>query len=122
MAMAASALCRQKGSTAPGRGGDHAAGTRYDRLFRKSPVLQVSKILFFLLIGIAVYLLLAKGRTKREVSGDESPASSTVVPPEAMVSCAYCGLHIPTSESLNVAGRHYCGEEHQRLDDGGSHA
>jgi uncharacterized protein len=36
-----------------------------------------------------------------------------------MVRCAYCGLHVPQSESVVVDGRHYCGDEHRQLDSNG---
>jgi uncharacterized protein len=79
------------------------------------------KILFLFLVGIVLYLLLGKGRVARNARREAPPATSAATPsPEAMVSCAYCGLHIPASESLTVEGRHYCGEEHRRLDDGKS--
>jgi uncharacterized protein len=83
----------------------------------------VTKILFFLIIGIAVYLLLGKRRAARTPRPGRagSPSSTATGLPEAMVSCAYCGLHIPTSESLKIEGRHYCGEEHRRLDVGSTH-
>ena len=82
----------------------------------------MTNIIFFLLIGIAVYLLLAKRRSAHTARRTESPPPSpSVTSPEAMVSCAYCGLHIPTSESLKIEGRHYCGEEHRRLDVGSTH-
>jgi len=34
---------------------------------------------------------------------------------EAMVTCAYCRLHIPESEAIVADGRHYCSAEHRRL-------
>ncbi|HZV53387.1 MAG TPA: PP0621 family protein [Rhodocyclaceae bacterium] len=74
----------------------------------------MSKLLIFLLLVIAAYLLLWKKRPAAE-SRQQAPAS-----PEVMVSCAYCGLHVPLTESLKAGDRHYCGEEHRRLD-GGDH-
>jgi uncharacterized protein len=100
-------------------------GTRYDRAFREIPAFDVTKILFFALIGIVVYLLLKKKRSvhkpSRSVPPSSSSAQASAASPEPMVSCAYCGLHIPTSESLKIEGRHYCGEEHRRLDVGSPH-
>jgi uncharacterized protein len=38
----------------------------------------------------------------------------TLAPPEAMVDCARCGLHLPASEALrDAAGRQYCCAEHR---------
>jgi len=76
----------------------------------------VGKILFFLILGVALFLLLGKGRGARSGRREAPPPAQS---PEPMVSCAYCGLHIPSSESLLTEGRHYCGEEHRRLDAGG---
>lgn len=36
--------------------------------------------------------------------------------PEAMVTCAHCGVHLPVSESIRAGERHYCCAEHQRAD------
>lgn len=73
----------------------------------------VSKLLFLVLIAFAVYWLLRSLRSKDAADRPPAPRS-----PEAMVSCARCGLHIPRSESIEAAGRHYCCQEHRRLDAG----
>jgi uncharacterized protein len=37
-----------------------------------------------------------------------------LAPPEAMIDCARCGLHLPASEALrDAAGRPYCCAEHR---------
>ena len=38
------------------------------------------------------------------------------VPPAAenMVTCAYCGVHLPASDALQEAGRSYCSPEHRQ--------
>ncbi|NOZ36930.1 MAG: hypothetical protein GXP11_02465 [Gammaproteobacteria bacterium] len=33
---------------------------------------------------------------------------------ETMVSCAYCGLHVPQNEALQAQGKYYCSSEHQK--------
>jgi uncharacterized protein len=33
-----------------------------------------------------------------------------------MVTCARCGVHLPESESIRVGSKHFCSEEHRRLD------
>jgi uncharacterized protein len=73
----------------------------------------VNKILFFLLIAFAVYWLLR--RPSRRDADTGRPAAPR---PEAMIACARCGLHVPRSESVEAAGRHYCCAEHRRLDAG----
>jgi uncharacterized protein len=88
---------------------------RYDQRFVRVQALDVSKLLFFLLLAIAAYFLLRK---KRSIVGSRK---GDPVQPEAMVCCAYCGLHVPKSDALQVGGNHYCGEEHRRLDADGNH-
>lgn len=34
--------------------------------------------------------------------------------PERMVTCAYCGVNQPVSESVLADGRYYCSQEHRR--------
>jgi uncharacterized protein len=69
----------------------------------------VSKLLFFILIAVAVYLLLrpSAGAPARRRRADPAP--------EPMVACARCGLHVPRSESVEDEGRHFCCPEHRRL-------
>jgi uncharacterized protein len=74
----------------------------------------MSKLLFFILIAVAVYLLLRPSRGDGQVRRRRDPA------PEPMVACARCGLHIPKGESVEADGRHYCCPEHRRLDAGDS--
>ena len=33
--------------------------------------------------------------------------------PARMVQCAHCDLYLPKEDALQVAGHHYCGEEHR---------
>jgi len=73
----------------------------------------MSRLLFFLLLGLAVYLLLTRGRRR---GAAPPPRSETRA--ESMVACARCGLHLPLSESLEAGGRRYCCREHARRDDG----
>lgn len=39
-----------------------------------------------------------------------------LAPPQDMVACDHCGLHLPRSEALSSGGHHYCCAEHQRSD------
>jgi uncharacterized protein len=77
-------------------------------------VVDMSKLLFFILIAVAVYWLLrpspGEGKSRRRAG----PAA------EPMVACARCGLHVPASESVEADGRHYCCQEHRRLGAGDS--
>ena len=39
-----------------------------------------------------------------------------LAPPQDMVACDHCGLHLPRTETLSRGARHYCCAEHQRSD------
>lgn len=73
----------------------------------------MGKLILFLLVAVAVYWWLRKPRTTAPRS---RPAAADQA--EAMVSCAYCGLHVPLGESIVADGRHYCSAEHRDLDGG----
>lgn len=71
----------------------------------------MGRIAFFLLLGIAVYLLwrsLQRRDSRRGPSATRDPA------PQAIVSCAKCGLHVPRQEALLLGDRYFCCEEHRR--------
>jgi uncharacterized protein len=73
----------------------------------------VSKIFLFLIIAVVVYWWLRKQRNlPRPDNSDRRNRAET------MVSCAYCGLHVPLSESVSGDDRYYCGDEHRRLHGG----
>lgn len=74
----------------------------------------MGKLILFLLFVVAVYWWLRKQRPgdRREQAGATGEAAET------MVSCHHCGLHVPLKESVAGNGRHYCSEEHRRLDAG----
>jgi uncharacterized protein len=69
-------------------------------------------LLILLVVGVGLYLLLGRGRSRtgneRSTRGKPGPA------PAAMLACAHCGVHLPSSEALvDAAGRSYCGEPHR---------
>ena len=75
----------------------------------------MGRVLFFVLLGIAVYvafrfLRVAQRRTDGAAGGDSAGAS------EPMISCAHCGLNVPRSEAVAADGRWYCSESHRRLE------
>lgn len=69
----------------------------------------MGKLILFLIVGLAIYWWLrqAKAAPGRKAADEHEP--------ETMVSCAYCGLHVPQKECVADHGRYYCGEEHRRL-------
>ncbi len=73
----------------------------------------MAKIFLFLGIALIVYLALRWRRIAARRAGAEPhdrPASG-----EPVVACSRCGVHVPVSESIEVAGKRYCSEEHSRL-------
>lgn len=71
------------------------------------------KILTFLMIVFGVYYF---RRLLNRASDEETLARSQTSPiPETMVSCAYCSLLVPESESLRLGKFHFCSTEHRAL-------
>jgi uncharacterized protein len=75
----------------------------------------MGRVLFFVLLGVAVYiafrfLRVTQRRSNRAASGDSRSVS------EPMISCAHCGLNVPRSEAVAADGRWYCSESHRRLE------
>jgi len=70
----------------------------------------MSRILFFVLLALAIYLLWHLMRKKSLAARDEKPKPLRL----PMVSCATCGLHVPRDEALVQDERYFCCEEHRR--------
>ena len=70
----------------------------------------MSRILFFVLLALAIYLVWRLVQNKRPAAPKED--SNPLRLP--MVSCATCGLHVPRDEALVQDERYFCCEEHRR--------
>jgi uncharacterized protein len=70
----------------------------------------MGKLLFLLIAGVVLYLVLVR-ENKPARRGEGPPAAA-----ERMVACARCGIYVPQGESMSAGGKHYCCEEHRRLD------
>lgn len=75
----------------------------------------MAKFLLLLALGIVVYLIVS--RMRRDGNAPEAlrkppPAAS---PPEDMVRCDVCNVHLPRSESFVSRGRYYCSDQHLKL-------
>ncbi len=76
------------------------------------------KFLLWILILVAVVLWLLYNK-KQTVGGSASASAQSAGKrkdgePEAMLQCAYCGVHIPVSESIvTPSGAVFCSEEHR---------
>ena len=71
----------------------------------------MGRILFFLLLAVVVYMV---WRSMQRRDKAPPPAGADQRLPQAMVSCATCGLHVPRQEALLLGERFFCCEEHRR--------
>lgn len=67
--------------------------------------------LIFILLGIVFAWWVLKTYRKSMARKDAPPAAA----PEDMVCCAYCGVHLPRSESRVDNDDFFCSDEHLRL-------
>jgi uncharacterized protein len=78
----------------------------------------MGRILFFVLLGIAAYVVYRWWRASQRIGQARGAARQTGAS-EAMVRCDVCGLNLPQSEALAAGARWYCSEEHRRRAGGG---
>jgi len=64
--------------------------------------------LIFIVVVIALAYLLFKSYRKQLPRQDEPTKG------QDMISCAFCGIHVPKSESLLVDGKYYCCDAHSK--------
>lgn len=74
----------------------------------------MGRILFWLLIGFAVYLAWRWWQTQQRLRAPQGRTASAARDGEKMVACQTCGLNLPQSEAVVEDGRAYCCEEHRR--------
>jgi uncharacterized protein len=89
----------------------------------------MGKIAIWILVAVAVMLLLRMiGTAKRRAESDSSkPARSSRGgdksddPPattgELMMSCAVCGMHMPSSDAVFARGKVFCSPAHRDQED-----
>jgi uncharacterized protein len=69
------------------------------------------KYLVLLAVLVIAYLVWRNGRIERRQSQRRGPGA----PPQEMVGCSACGLHLPQGDALRGAdGRYYCCNEHRQ--------
>ncbi len=68
-----------------------------------------------ILLAIAVWLVITVLKRYLRNTTDNSPGRSE---PENMVQCAYCGIHLPTSDSFSANNQYYCCEAHSKAEHG----
>ena len=73
---------------------------------------MVGRLLLWAIVAFVVWWLLRPRRkaTPPPPAAARGPADA---PPEAMVDCAWCGLHFPASEAVRDGGRLYCCAAHR---------
>ena len=67
------------------------------------------KYLLILVVLVIVWSVLKK----RRGAPPSNPAARPDPVPEKMLVCAHCGVHMPESDALVVAGKAYCCEAHR---------
>ena len=73
------------------------------------------KYLLVLAVVFVAIWLWRKGRRDEMRARPPPPAPPPAVgPPQAMVRCAYCGLHLPASDAIAGPGGPYCTIEHRQ--------
>lgn len=76
----------------------------------------VLKVLVLLLVvGVAAWFWLARSRLGGTGSARPGGRGRDVAAPQAMVSCAHCGLHLPAADAVADGTLHYCSAAHRRL-------
>jgi uncharacterized protein len=72
---------------------------------------MIRLLVLILLVVAAVWLVrrALRGQVSKQVMGEKN------APPDELVACAHCGVHLPRSEARSRAGGLYCSEEHARL-------
>lgn len=71
-------------------------------------------VVIILAVMIVMRIVSARNSAKRHAAA--TPARQPGKgPAESMVRCAHCGVHLPRSEALLIAGKTWCNSEHARL-------
>lgn len=69
------------------------------------------KIVLFLIAVFALLWLLRGGLSRRPPPRPPEPRGAA--PPQPMLACAQCGVHLPRDEALPGRGGVFCGEAHR---------
>lgn len=69
-------------------------------------------LLVVLVVVVGLWLLLGRSRTAAGTARRPDPSAAPKA--DVMVSCAHCGLHLPTGEAVaDAEGRLYCSDAHR---------
>ena len=67
-------------------------------------------LVLLIVLGLA-YLWWRNQRIERS-----APPRRQLAPPQDIVACVHCGVHVPRQEALTHGTLYYCCKEHQRAD------
>ncbi len=73
----------------------------------------MGKFILLLLVALAAWVMFKGLKAPRGRQSSERPPGASA---ERMVTCERCGVHLPESESVRAGDKHFCSEEHRRLD------
>ena len=71
------------------------------------------KLILFAVVALALVWLLRRslGSSAKRPPADKPAAPDA--PPQTMLACAHCGMHLPPNEALPGRGGVFCGEPHR---------
>lgn len=67
----------------------------------------------YVLLGLAVFALLWLLRRSWRQARRPPAAPARVLPPQPMVTCLYCGVHLPRDEALPAPSGVFCDAAHR---------
>ncbi|SHM24722.1 PP0621 family protein [Rhizobacter sp. OV335] len=82
----------------------------------------MGKFIVLLVVVFLIVWLVRGGRPGRSVPGPTTPptppantanSDNPAAPPDTIVACAHCGLHLPKADALPGRGGVFCGEAHR---------
>lgn len=68
------------------------------------------KILLIVAVVVAVLWLLRRSTAARR--DDKAARPDGLPPPQAIVACAHCGVHLPQRDAVALGGHAYCSGAH----------
>ena len=71
------------------------------------------KYLLLLLLLAGLFFVLGLKRSRPREPESRRPPPAPAAPPKAMLSCAECGMHLPSDEALPGKGGVFCSAAHR---------
>lgn len=67
---------------------------------------------YLLVLAVIAFAIGLWRSRRRQQAAPAKPGHGRLAPPQDMVECAHCGLHLPRSEAVEAAGSSYCSAQH----------